>query len=183
MIYRDLSYNDIKELPEFLNAINLKEFDISYNYNLSGKTLINKNISSCRFYETKLCIADEKTPCLTSIYDLQPCEIIPTECDEIDSYLKEKNIDVEEAGFYCSVDSDKKVDYLNIKEQEISEEVLDKILSYNSTTEIKISVDNSKNALTKIGQNLPNLKKLTIQNSVKSLNLKVLKKLKSLSYL
>jgi len=179
----DLSYNNLKKLPEFLNNMNLKEVNFENNENLTGKTLTNKNLDSCKYSTTKLCISDEKMKCIKSSYnDIDPCVIVPSDCENIESYLKEKNIDIYDINLSCQ-DFEKQLSYLKIDEEAILDEVLDKILSYNTTEEIKINVDGSKKALEKIGKKLPNLKKLTITTNINQLNLKVLKKLKSLNYL
>jgi len=181
----NLSYNDIKVMPEFLNDLDLIDVDFSYNANLTGKTLSKETISRCNYKDTKVCISNEKLSCINTNFEhLEPCEIITPECDEIEAYFQEKNINMEDITFSCKDNEDKKVKYFLLNEMDIIDEVLDKVLAYNTTEELKIKVDGSKNILEKIGKNFLNLKKLTISNEKsQSLNLTVLKNLKNLTYL
>jgi len=180
----DLYNNDIKELPEFLNSMkNLKDFNISYNKNLTGKTLTNENIESCNYYQTNLCINDINTPCDQDNKYMDLCDEEETQtqtlCDTINSYLKEQNILMD---IKCKMNGEK-IETITLDESVLSEEALNYIFSLPIYEDLIITVDNSKNALKKIGKEVVDIKDLTIISKVKTLSLSVLKNLHNLTYL
>ncbi|ORX57947.1 L domain-like protein [Piromyces finnis] len=185
----NLSHNDIKEFPESLNELtNLEDINISYNENLVGKTLTNDNIKNCEYSNTKLCIAEETSCIKSTSNDLSICEPEPEPepepqngCEEIDLFLKKNNIEMETSCYAIN----KEVAAISINEQIVTEEALDKILSYDTIEELIVDIDGSKKAIEKIGEKLLNIEYLVI-NSIKknaSLDLTPLKNLQYLSEL
>jgi len=174
--------NDIEILPDFLNYLNLKDVNFAYNNNLRGKTLTNDSLVDCYYYSTKLCIADVNMKCIKSGYsNFDPCDKVYKGCEEIEKYLKDMDLSV--YTITCYDDDDKNIEILKFEEKDLNEEIIDKILSYNSTKELEIGIDGSLNAVEKVVEQLPNLETLTIRIENNSLNLNELKNLKNLNYL
>lgn len=76
--YLDVSNNSIdEELPEFLNNFkNLKYLDVSGNPNITGKTLTNASLETCKYDKNykSICIASD-IKCLSSNnYSYEKCE-------------------------------------------------------------------------------------------------------------
>ncbi|ORX57948.1 L domain-like protein [Piromyces finnis] len=177
LISLDLSYNDIKEFPEFLNELtNLETIDISDNENIVGKTLINSNIQYCYYLNTKLCIAEEESCGYDS--GLPYCKP-KNDCEEIQSFLLEN--DFSSSFITCDL-TDNKATSIAINEI-VTEEVIDKILSYDTIEHLYVEIDGSINVIKKISQKLPNLVELTIINNNESLDLSSLKTLENLTQL
>ncbi|OUM63566.1 hypothetical protein PIROE2DRAFT_9846 [Piromyces sp. E2] len=138
----------------------LKEVNFVYNENLSGKSLTNDNITSCFYYGTNLCSSNINTLCEKNENSVEPCEETLNACETIESYLKENNINME---INCKLTlNNKRIDSISINEEIITEEALDKILSFPLYEKLTIYVDNSKNLLEKIGKQAVDLKRLYI---------------------
>jgi len=72
--YIDLSNNNISKLPEFFNEFpDLEYIDLSFNIDITGKTLTNDKLKTCKYEaDEKLCIAKDMK-CFEDNINLKKC--------------------------------------------------------------------------------------------------------------
>jgi len=180
----NFSNNLITEMPSFLSELpKLKYLDLNGNGNLEGQAVINDKIKYCDYSATKVCKTEE-LGCLVT--DIPLCEKSNVDdCTVIKNIAEEKGIvDYFDDESDCIVNENGKVTDLYIHDEEgLTEDDIEKILSYDTITKLSVYWRGSQIVLDKIS-NMKNVEFLSIFTAEKdSFSLENLKSLKKLTNL